>query len=269
MDMAKEIDLLQQEIVQHRKEIVEHKVYRNIETIEDLKIFMEHHVFAVWDFMSLLKALQKELTCVETPWLPKHSGALRYLINEIVIGEESDEGFNGQRQSHYEMYLSAMQKCGASTNSITSFVDALINGSDITTAFEKSKAFPAVQSFVNYTMHVVNSNKPHVTAAVFTFGREDLIPDMFLSITRDISKDFPEEMAEFKYYLERHIELDGDEHGHMALEMTEKLCGTDKKKWEEAKEAVKTCLAKRKELWDEVDQAINQLKIKTKKEKKV
>lgn len=254
--MKDQIKIFQQEIAPHRKAIINHEVYRSIKNIEDLRVFMEHHVFAVWDFMSLLKALQRELTCVDTPWVPKYSGSLRYLINEIVIGEESDEGFNGNRQSHYEMYLSAMRKCGASIDAISVFVKAIKEGADMNDAYKKANAFPAVQSFVNFTMEVVNSNKPHVVAAVFTFGREDLIPDMFLSITRDISKDFPKEMAEFKYYLERHIELDGDHHGHMALEMTETLCGEDSHKWAEAQEAVKMCLDKRKELWDEVQKEI-------------
>ena len=250
--MKKKIDEIQSEIVEFRKSIVEHEVYKNIKTIDDLRKFMEHHVFAVWDFMSLLKSLQQQLTCVQTPWVPVQSGNLRYLINEIVIGEESDEGYNGERLSHFEMYLSAMQKCGASTESIETFVQSITKGETIQAAFDTAKASSAVQSFVRFTMEVVESNKPHVVAAVFTFGREDLIPDMFLSITRDISNDFPAEMAEFKYYLERHIELDGDHHGHMALEMTEKLCENDDSKWEEAKSAVKTCLQKRKELWDAV-----------------
>jgi pyrroloquinoline quinone (PQQ) biosynthesis protein C len=112
-----------------------------------------------------------------------------------------------------------------------------------------------VQDFVNHTFAVIDSNKPHVQAAVFTFGREDLIPDMFHSIVQDLHQKFPDQVSTFKYYLERHIEVDGDLHSHLALEMTERLCNTESD-WEEAMEAVMLSLESRIGLWDGVFEAI-------------
>jgi hypothetical protein len=94
---------------------------QKVKTIEDLQSFLENHVFAVWDFMSLLKALQSKLTCTTTPWFATANPETRYLINEIVVAEESDLTLDGRRQSHYEMYIEAMKDCGASIVEIESF----------------------------------------------------------------------------------------------------------------------------------------------------
>ena len=95
--------------------IAHHKLYS---AIEDMRVFMQYHVYAVWDFMSLLKSLQRNLTCVNVPWFPIGDADTRYLINEIVTGEESDVDQNGIRKSHFEMYLEAMDQCGADTSGI-------------------------------------------------------------------------------------------------------------------------------------------------------
>ena len=88
--MEEKIQHIKKVIEPLRQEIINHKVYSVINDIDDLKIFMEYHVFAVWDFMSLLKSLQNNLTCTNIPWFPVGSAETRYLINEIVAGEESD-----------------------------------------------------------------------------------------------------------------------------------------------------------------------------------
>jgi hypothetical protein len=87
---------------------------------------------------------------------------------------------------------------------------------------------------------------------VFTFGREDLIPDMFLSFIQELKKQFPDKVDIFQYYIERHIEVDGDHHAHLAYAMTEELCGEDAAKWEEATEYVIGALQARIGLWDGV-----------------
>lgn len=235
-----------------REQIINHQVYAQIKDIEGLRIFMEYHVYAVWDFMSLLKSLQNNLTCTRIPWFPVGSGDTRYLINEIVAGEESDVDNAGVRKSHFEIYLDAMVQCGADFSKISTVIDLLKQGKSLESALEEAAIPAAARAFVTYTFSVINSNKAHLQSAVFTFGREDLIPGMFISIVNDVHQQFPDSVSIFKYYLERHIEVDGGHHSHLALQMTANLCGDDEQLWEEAAQATVEALKKRIELWDGV-----------------
>lgn len=249
-EMNGHIEKIQQAIAPLRQQIINHKVYRQISNIDDLGVFMNYHIYAVWDFMSLLKALQNSLTCTSVPWFPVGSANTRYLINEIVTGEESDVDSCGVRKSHYEMYLDAMKQCGCEPGAFLSFITALKNTGSLDVAFNKAGVPGAAAKFVDYTFEVINTNEPHIQAAVFTFGREDLIPNMFLSIVNDLDSKFPGQVSEFKYYLERHIEVDGDHHSHLALAMTAELCGDDEEKWAEIEEAAIKSLQMRIGLWD-------------------
>lgn len=241
-----------------RQAIINHKVYAEIQTVEDVKVFMQYHVFAVWDFMSLLKALQLKLTCTSVPWFPKGSAETRYLINEIVAGEESDVDGEGIRKSHFELYLDAMQQCGADTSAIETFVAVLQETGDFNQAFTASATPAPAKDFVEFTFDVISSDREHRQSAVFTFGREDLIPGMFISIINDLHKKFPDSLSIFKYYLERHIEVDGDHHSQLALQMTANLCGDDEQNWLEAEQVIRQALQKRIDLWDGVYDAIMQ-----------
>jgi hypothetical protein len=233
-----------------RQQIINHKVYSVIKDIDDLKVFMQYHIFAVWDFMSLLKALQNNLTCTTVPWFPRGSADTRFLINEIVVGEESDVDSFGNRKSHFELYLDAMKQCGADTSQIEIFVDVLKKTGDFNAAFIASNTSKEARNFVDFTFKIIESKKDYLQSAIFTFGREDLIPGMFLSIVNDIHKNFPDSISIFKYYLDRHIEVDGDHHSHLALKMTSNLCGTDDQFWKEAEQATIESLQKRIELWN-------------------
>lgn len=232
-----------------RQQIINHPVYAEIKDANQLRIFMQYHVYAVWDFMSLLKTLQNNLTCTQVPWFPKGNAETRYLINEIVAGEESDVDPDGNRTSHFELYLSAMQQSGAHTQEIETFLSSLQAGHSFEQAYTAAKTPTMARQFVNFTFDCIHSNKPHVQAAIFTFGREDLIPGMFISLVHDIHKAFPDQVSLFKYYLDRHIEVDGDHHSHLALRMTEALCTTETH-WEEAETAVLHSLQRRIELWN-------------------
>jgi hypothetical protein len=247
---------IQQEIAELRQQLVNHPVYKKINSTNDLRIFMQHHIFAVWDFMSLLKALQNNLTCVKSPWLPVGSPATRFLINEIVVGEESDVDQNGNHISHFELYLNAMQQAGAETAAINRLIEYIKNGVSITEALNQLDIDESIKNFVRYTFKVIEENKPHVQAAVFTFGREDLIPDMFIAMVKDINTNTSNKAAIFQYYLERHIEVDGDHHSHLAIAMTENLIANDEIKKIEALEAVKLGLTHRIGLWDGVLDAL-------------
>lgn len=254
--MNSHIAEIEQRIAPLKKSIVEHPSFAKIKNLEDLKVFMQFHIFAVWDFMSLLKSLQNNLTCTRIPWRPVGHADTRFLINEIVTGEESDVDENGVRKSHFELYLDAMNQCGADTTPIRQFLQWVDETNDIETALMKTNVPAEVFEFVRFTFSIINSEKSHVQAAVFTFGREDLIPGMFHSLVTDIHHNFPNSISTFKYYLERHIEVDGDHHSHLALEMTEKLCGDSAEKWQEAGDAVVQALEMRKLLWDGVLNAI-------------
>lgn len=240
-----------------RQKLVNHPVYANIKDLDGLRCFMENHVYAVWDFMSLLKALQINLTCVTLPWVPVGNAATRFLINEIVAGEESDVDEAGVRISHFELYINAMDQAEANTEPILGLIRALKTGSNIQYALEDMNIPTAARQFMDFTFETIATGKPHLMAAVFTFGREDLIPDMFISLIKELKIQFPDKVDIFQYYIERHIEVDGGHHAALAHQMTIELCGNDESKWQEATEAVKQALEVRIALWDAIHQQID------------
>jgi hypothetical protein len=250
--MESQILTLQDQIKLARTSLLTHPVYAQINDIEGLKKFTEFHVFAVWDFMSLLKSLQIGLTCVSLPWIPIGSANTRYLINEIVTGEESDVDELGNRISHFELYLQAMEQMGANTNAIKEMVTLLTSGQSIDKIIQDSNLSSKVKQFLNFTFDIAHNAPLHVKAAVFTFGREDLIPDMFTQILNEIYSTHPEKVSVFKYYIERHIEVDGGHHSQLALEMVAELCGNNQSKWEEATAASIKSLEVRAGLWDAI-----------------
>jgi hypothetical protein len=232
-----------------------HPLYASFETLDDLHVFMEQHVFAVWDFMSLLKALQQQLTCVTLPWRPSAMPASRRFVNEIVLGEESDV-YRGQALSHFELYLIAMRECGADTSTVQRMLTLLEQGSPLDQALHASVAPAAAQSFVRSTFARIAKGKLHATAAAFTFGREDLIPDMFRGFIREQNRQLAGRLETFRWYLDRHIEVDGDEPGPLALRMISELCDDDPQRWQEAAEAAEEALLARLALWNGIHTAI-------------
>ncbi|MEI7508432.1 MAG: DUF3050 domain-containing protein [Flavobacterium sp.] len=247
------IQEINQSISHQKSLLLNHSLYEKVKTIDDLKCFLENHIYAVWDFMSLLKALQNKLTCTTTPWLPIGNPEIRYLINEIVVAEETDLAFNGSRQSHFEMYLDAMQECGANTSQISSFLANVKTTQNIFVSIKQSDLHPNVKAFLDFTFRVIEEGKPHQIAAAFTFGREDLIPSMFTKILKNFQTNFPEtKLDKLVYYFERHIELDADEHGPMAMKMITELCDTETK-WKEVEEISIQALEKRIGLWDAIE----------------
>jgi len=250
--MEPQIAKLQAALNAKRAELIAHPMYGQINSIEDFQCFMEQHIFAVWDFMSLLKALQRALTCVEVPWAPKGSPVTRRFINEIVLGEESDLDSNGKVLSHFEMYLEAMQQIGANTLPIHQLTEWLSYGKSLDEALYQLDIREETRAFVRYTFEIINSRQLHKIAALFTFGREDLIPDMFIEILREMQNQGQTNIDKLLYYLERHIEVDGGDHGPISLKMMEEICGTDLVKWQEATEVSLVALEKRYQLWDGV-----------------
>ena len=252
------IQTINQSIQNQKEQLLNHSLYKKIKTIDNLRQFQESHIYAVWDFMSLLKALQSALTCTSTPWLPVGNPETRYLINEIVLAEETDISLDGKRQSHYEMYIDAMQSCGADIRPIESFLDNVIKTKNIFVSIKQSDLHPNIKDFLDFTFRVIEQGKPHEIAAAFTFGREDLIPEMFTAILKNFQTNFPEtDLSKLIYYFERHIELDGDEHGPMAMIMINELCGENETKWKEVEEVSILALEKRIALWDAIEEKIS------------
>ncbi|MHA8072071.1 DUF3050 domain-containing protein [Aquirufa ecclesiirivi] len=248
--MENQLLRLTSELEGERNKLLSHPIYAKINDLAGLQKFTQIHVFAVWDFMSLLKSLQIGLTSVQLPWIPVGSADTRYLINEIVLGEESDVDEQGNRISHFELYQKAMIQMGASTEAIDLLIKKVREGTKIQDAIREIGLHPHVQSFLEYTFDIALHAPIHVKAGVFTFGREDLIPSMFHQLLERLYTEVPEQVSTFRYYIERHIEVDGDHHSHLAMDMVNQLCGNDENKWEEVLQASKKALEMRYLLWD-------------------
>ncbi len=248
------IEYIEGKIKSLRDKLLNHRLYSNIERIEDLQIFTENHIYAVWDFMSLLKALQIKLTCTKTPWVPNNNSQTAYLINEIVLAEETDVNQLGERKSHYELYIDAMIDIGAKIEFPTKNINEIASSKNVFASIDNLELHKNIKEFLRFTFSVIEEGKPHKIAAIFTFGRENLIPNMFNEILREFEKNIKDkDISKLIYYFERHIELDEDEHGPMALEMVSMLAESDQKKWDEIEKISIEALEKRILLWDAIN----------------
>ncbi len=239
-----------------RQALLRHPIYEDLRDAQALRVFMQHHVFAVWDFMSLLKALQQRLCCVSVPWVPGKTVLGSRLINEIVLAEESDEDGRDGFASHYELYHQAMKNFAADTSAIDLFIDNLRQGQPVDNALIAARAAPAIRKFVSHTFAVIADGDLCRIAATFTFGREDLLPAVFQKIVDEIAGRVGNDLDEFRYYLLRHVELDGDEHGPMAQRLIESLCGHDAEHWHSVEQAAVAALEARLTFWDAIHQAV-------------
>lgn len=236
-----------------------HSVFGAVQSEAQLRTFMELHVFPVWDFMSLLKFLQAELAPATWPWMPRPHGDLVRLINDIVTGEESDKLPKSHRvdsthASHFDLYLMAMREVGADTAPITAFLE-VVRSQGLEAALEAPMVPEPSRAFMKDTFSLLKQGEAHRVAASFSFGRENVIPGMFNSLLDKLG--IGEDRAPiFHYYLKRHAELDGDEHGPAALRLVATLCSDDPKKLEEAVESAKGALATRARFWERVQSVL-------------
>jgi hypothetical protein len=245
---------LQKAITPARDAVVIHPIYAEIDSLARVRTFLESHVFAVWDFMSLLKVLQRELTCVDVPWVPSGPTASRRLINEIVLVEESDELGEGYT-SHFELYLDGMTQAGADRGPIDAFIHLLRAGTPVSEALAQAAVPDDASRFVVTTWEIIRGAPVHCQAAAFAFGREDLIPEMFKQVIQIADPNGT--LGVFKDYLARHIEVDGEQHTPMAMQMLIDLCGEDSTKWRECADTVRTALTARAELWTSLHQKLS------------
>jgi len=247
------IDRLEEQISEARGAVIAHPLYAALDSHHAIRTFLEHHVFAVWDFMSLLKSLQRNLTCVELPWVPTGPTGSRRLINDIVLVEESDE-LRGGFISHFELYVDGMTEAGADTSVINAFIDKLRARRPVLEALDEAGVPAPAAEFVRLTWGLIESAPVHAQAAAFAFGREDLIPDMFQQVV-GVNERLGS-LDTFVDYLARHIEVDGEEHTPMAMQMLADLCGDDGAKWAECADTINLALAARARLWDGILAAI-------------
>jgi len=241
-----------------REQLDAHPVYGALNNLADLRVFMSHHVFSVWDFMSLIKYLQGKLAPTTYPWAPGSDPVSVRFINELVLEEESDQNAPGQDGpdflSHFELYQKAMIEIGADITPNDTFVEtATARGIEAALATAMIPA-PSAQ-FTAQTFSFIAQDKPHVVAAALAYGRENIIPSMFRSFLADMhitANDAPV----FHYYLQRHIHLDEDFHGPLSKRMVDVLCQGDVNKVREAEDAAIAAIKARITFWDDVHIAL-------------
>ena len=247
-----------------RTQLLDHPVYAEVSSVEDLRRFMEDHVFAVWDFMSLLKRLQKDLTCTTVPWFPADDARAARLINDIVIGEETDVDPNGSYVSHLDLYLRAMVDVGANTRQFDTFRSMARVGISVETAMVRTGVSSHVQAFVAHTMTLARSGSTEEVLAAFFYGREDIIPEMFSRLQKTLPgarhDNDNDPLRHFVYYIDRHIELDGDSHGPMGRELLEGLVADSPQLHERALGAACNSIEARIELWNGTLGTLQQLR---------
>lgn len=244
-----------------RLQLTNHPIYTAIQTVDDLTLFMQHHVYSVWDFMSLVKYLQHTLAPTTLPWLPQNHGEIQRFINDIVLEEESDESLplssdgTTSYTSHFNLYRTAMEEIAqGSTNTINEFIQS-VSTTSLTNAMTEVAIPAPCKAFMQTTFEFIQSDKPHMVAAAFALGREHIIPEMFRALLDKMH--ISRQQAEvFHYYLDRHIELDGDHHGPLSLRMLDILCENSPSKIAEAQKAAQYAIKTRIAFWDGVLLAI-------------
>jgi hypothetical protein len=252
----KRFQQLRETIAPLRNALLNHPIYMEVNSLSRLREFMRLHVFAVWDFMSLVKRLQGELTCNRLPWTPPARTPISRFANEVVLGEESDLGPDGEPISHFELYLRAMDEIGAESAGIRGFIAQLDLGARWREVFNELTIPSGVAAFVNETLRCATLGSLVEVAACFLFGREDVIPEMFERLLT-LWGNAKAEVPHFAYYLERHIELDGDSHGPWAREMLIALAGKSETNWKEATSAAERAITNRIRLWDSILGSLN------------
>ncbi|MBK1701877.1 DUF3050 domain-containing protein [Thiococcus pfennigii] len=241
-----------------REELDQHPLYAALRDLADLRIFMAHHVYSVWDFMSLIKYLQDEVAPTRVPWLPSGDPAVRHFINQLVLEEESDAIPDAEGTihytSHFEGYLAAMTEIGADAERPRRFLERVAEQGVDAALYGALVPLPA-RCFCETTFGFIRAGKPHMAAAALAFGREQAIPDIFRRLLAATAVDATR-APRFHQYLERHIHLDEDFHGPLSLRLLAALCVDDAERIAEAATAAEEAICARLRLWDGVLEAI-------------
>ena len=239
-----------------RVRLESHPIYAAVTTVDDLRVFMQHHVYSVWDFMSLIKYLQHEIAPAHWPWTPGGDASVQRFINELVLEEESDIALPGREgyTSHFLLYLEAMREIGADADTPARFVEQ-VAGQGIDSALNAGLVPVPSARFTRTTFEFLASGKPHTVAAALALGREHVIPSMFRAFLSRMTVT-EAQAPSFHYYLNRHVHLDEDFHAPLSLRLLASLCGDDSAKWHEAEAAAETAVNARLQFWDGVFAAL-------------
>ena len=235
-----------------------HPIYRSVRDRRDLRVFMEHHIFSVWDFMSLVKYLQQHIAPARVPWMPIGDPRLRHFINQLVFEEESDALGDPQEKiwygSHFELYCRAMEEIGADVTRPGRFLQQVAEQGLDAALYSELVPLPA-RYFTETTFCFIREDKPPLVAAALAVGRERLIPGMFRRLLDQMGLG-GEEAPAFRRYLNRHIHCDADVHGPLSMQLLDTLCGDDPQRIEEAETAAEEAICARLRFWDGVLEAI-------------
>ena len=249
--------LIQPTFIQRLRDRLDaHPIYAALSSLDDLRVFMQHHVYSVWDFMSLIKYLQHQIAPARWPWTPYGDASVQRFINELVLEEESDVALPGHvgHTSHFMLYLAAMREIGADADTPMRFVEQVgVRG--IQAALNSGLPPAPSVAFTRTTFAFIDSDKPHAVAAALALGREHVIPAMFRALLSRMTVT-PDQAPSFHYYLNRHVLLDEDFHAPLSLRLLEVLCGEDTEKWQEAEAAALHAVDARLQFWDGVLRAL-------------
>lgn len=248
--------VLNQQLTDFKNKLQEHPAFYSIQSLAELRTFTTCHIFLVWDYMSLLKSLQTKLTCVQTPWKPVQSPYTRYLINSLVLKEESDIAADGNYASHYEMYRNAMQVMKADTGLMDNLMAHVETNMPVIKAIELSNIPGPLKDFLEYTFWVVQKSSLHEQAAVLCYGREGFGHQLLFHRLMALEESHKEDVQPFLYYLKRKNEINEKYHSQLSAILLEQLCGDDEKKWHEATQAANQSLRNRIRLFDYIQERI-------------
>jgi hypothetical protein len=229
-------------------EINHHPLYRSINTVEHLQLFMEQHVFAVWDFMCLLKELHRQIVSTSAPWFPPKDALSANLIGSILVEEEGDVTEDGTYASHYDIYITAMKQVGADTTLIERLMNLLAKGVETECALEQLPVSRVAKDFVKTTFSFFTL-EVHELAAAFVYGREGVTAKMFMPLLDQLKNQMTashgQKFSTLIYYFERHIELDEESHFPKAIQMLANLVDEDEYKLRQVEAAAVRALTAR------------------------
>lgn len=231
-----------------REQLLTHPIYDAVSTLPRLRRFMGIHVYAVWDFMCLAKRLQADFTSLGPLWRPPRYPTLARFINGLVLGEESDLDPTGVAASHMQLYLAAMDEVGAPAEPVRRFLSLLDYAAEVEVALSAVDAPMPARIFVLRTLTCAQQASTVEVLSFFLYGREDLIPEMFSRLLPRWRES--RSARTFTYYVDRHIQLDGDEHGPAAERALAELCGDDEHAWQAARRAAELAIRARLALWN-------------------